>query len=346
MAWWNDACARRAAPRERATSLRRHAPRLLAAALVVAAGTFASTPSRADDAADQSAARDAYDRGARAFGQGSYAVAATEFARADELRPAPAALEAALKAAILAEDPVLAMTLVDRAAARPSNDGVAAQVARARDRFAHKVGRLTVQCAEACSAKVSDEPVPVGVARYYLAGNYVIEIEASGSHELFAVQVPGGSTMDWKPPAKAPPPAVSSAAAGAAASASATAAPSATQAPPSRVPTALFIGGVVLTAAAGGFAIGFGVDTLSQHDAFVKSPTNEGSLAGQEAQLRTNVLLGTTALTAIATAVIGYFALRSPLQAERSARPGAVFQAPTLALFPSGTTSVARAPLR
>jgi hypothetical protein len=302
MAWWKDA--------------RAHAATLLLAAAV--AGSQAPS-AHADQASDKKAAHEAYERGARAFGQGSYSVAATEFARADELRPAPDALVAALKAAILAEDPVLAMTLVDRAAARPPSDAVAAQVARAKDRFAHKVGRLTILCTNPCTAKVGNESVTIGLARYYLAGNYVIEVTAAGAAELFAVQLPGGATMDWRPPLEAPRPALS----GTAAAASVPPTPVLPTAP---APTA-FAGPVApekrslspawfaalagVTGISAGVAVGFGLDTLGQHDAFVNAPTEAASRAGQDAQLRTNVLIGVTAATAIATAVIGYFTFRT-----------------------------------
>lgn len=332
--------------------------RSLAAALFVAAAVAGSHAPRAlaGEAADKKAAHEAYERGARAFGQGSYSVAATEFARADELQPAPAALEAALKAAILAEDPVLAMTLVDRAATRPSNDAVAAQVARARDRFAHKVGRLTIQCADPCSAKVGNEPVPTGASRYYLAGNYVIEITARGSSELYAVQLPGGASMEWKPPTAAPPPPVSgTAAATALPTASPTLAPTAsstaTAGPvksPSRSLSPVWFGvGVGVTVVSGSLALGFGINTLARHDAFVKAPTEEDSAAGQDAQLRTNIFIGVTAATAVATAILGYLAFRkSPVVTapQAASLPGGLALPGLPFAAPPARTAVARGP--
>ena len=297
--------------------------RVIAAALLVAGALVVPAPSaRADDTKD---AREAYDRGARAFGQGSYAVAATEFSRADELGPTPAAL----KAAILAEDPVLAMSLVDRADARAPNASVAAQVARARDRFSDKVARLKITCAAACSAKVGQEPTQVGASRYYRAGNYVIEITTTGAPEIFAVQLPGGTNMEWKPPPKAlpaeptassvpssapstapvTPPTSSVTATATVATAAPTSAPLAPRA--TTLSPAWFAVGLGVTAVAGGLTIGFGLDTLSKHDAFLIHRTEDGASAGQDAQLRTNVLVGVTAAAAVATAVIGYFAFRS-----------------------------------
>lgn len=306
--------------------------RASAAALFAAAAVALAPRAHADQASDKKAAHEAYERGARAFGQGSYAVAATEFARADELQPAPAALEAALKAAILAEDPVLAITLVDRAAGRPANEAVAAQAARANDRFAHKVGRLKILCVQPCSAKVGNEDVPVAATRVYLAGNYVIEITAGGAPELFAVQLPGGSSMEWKPPPKVPPAALSGSPSSVATSTALPSFPPPFPTAPAPGPTpgprapersslspAWFGIGAGVTAISAGLTIGFGVDTLDQHAAFVKAPTEEGSAAGQGAQLRTNVFMGVTAAAAVATAIIGYFTFRARSGGEAAA---------------------------
>lgn len=312
----------------------RRTARAFAAALSlasVAAGWHDAA--RAEETADEKAAHEAYERGARAFGQGSYAVAATEFTRADELRPAPAALEAALKAAILAEDAVLAITLADRAQTRAPSEAIAAQTARARDRFAHKVGRLVLRCADPCSAKVGNESVPIGAGRYYLAGNYVIEITAGGSAELFAVQLPGGADMEWKPPSKTPPPALSqSSAATMLPTASVAPRSTATQGPlsppPSRLSPIWFGLLTGVTAVSAGLTIGFGVDTLSQHDAFTKAPTAAGAASGQDAQLRTNLLLGVTTASLVGAAIVGYLAFRAAPSARSSARPQKVWISP------------------
>ncbi len=351
-------------------TLRRGA-RALAAALFVAGALAVPAPSaRADDTKD---AREAYDRGARAFGQGSYAVAATEFSRADELGPTPAALEMALKAAILAEDPVLAMSLVDRADARAPNASVAAQVARARDRFSDKVARVKITCPAPCSAKVGQEPAQLGVSRYYRAGNYVVEITTTGAPEIFAVQLPGGTDMEWKPPPKAlPAEATATSATSAAPSTPAPPTASVAATPATATPTsaplaprastlspAWFAVGAGVTAIAGGLTIGFGLDTLSKHDAFLIHRTEDGASAGQDAQLRTNVFAGVTAAAAVATAVIGYFAFRPSGAASTTPTTGraALFEArplhastpswspasPLIAgALPARTTSVAR----
>ena len=320
--------------------------RLGARALVVAlslAGTLGATlvpDARADEAADKKAASEAYERGARAFGQGSYASAAADFARADELAPAPAALEAALKAAISADDPVLAMTLADRADGRPHSDAVAAQVTRARERFADRVGKLTVLCAAPCTARVGDQTVPVGAPRYHRTGNHVLEITTGAAPpELFAVQLAPRATLVWTPPAKTPPPATAPApdltpsappSAAPTAAASSAPGPRSTAVPPATAPSssppapglspAWFALGAGLTAVAAGATVGFGLDALSQHDAFLADRTEDRAAAGRDAQLRTNLFLGVTAATAVTTAVLAYFVFRAPPARSAAAR--------------------------
>ncbi len=75
-------------------------------------------------------------------------------------------------------------------------------------------------------------------------------------------------------------------------------------------------GGLTLVLA--GAATWSGVDTASKHDDFVggacdRAPS-EGctslSSDGKDAQLRTNILFGATALTGIATAAVGLFFVR------------------------------------
>jgi hypothetical protein len=180
-------------------------------------------------------------------------------------------------------------------------------------------------------------------ARYYRAGNYVIEIVSGGAPEIFAVQLPGGADMEWKPPPKALPTAAPTATVAPSVSASAapTAAPTVvvsvapiasvaptTAAPGPRTSTlspAWFAAGLGVTAVAGGLAIGFGLDTLAKHDAFLINRTDDGANAGRDAQLRTNISIGVTAAAALTTAVLGYLAFRSSGASQgtgRAASPG------------------------
>ncbi|MCK6552774.1 hypothetical protein L6R52_43525, partial [Myxococcota bacterium] len=126
----------------------------------------------ADDAvADE--ARAAYDRGAAAYERGDFGAAVVELARADELVPNDVALEAALRAAIAADDPVLGTILLDRAAARaataPSSSGLASIRDEARARFRGRTARLHVTC-RTCVATLDGLPIAVGTDVVVRAG--------------------------------------------------------------------------------------------------------------------------------------------------------------------------------
>jgi hypothetical protein len=62
-----------------------------------------------------------------------------------------------------------------------------------------------------------------------------------------------------------------------------------------------------LTLALGGVTAWSAIDTKNKHDAYVSSRDPDVRDSGQSAQLRTNILLGVTAASAIATGVLGIF---------------------------------------
>jgi len=132
-------------------------PSSIAAALALSACAIAGS-ARADD---PEAARAAYDRGTRAFEAKRYPEAAVEFARADALAPNAVALGSALKTAALADDPVLGMTLADRAELRVgAGEAALAAARRLREKFADRTGKLLIRCAavRACTATVDTDP--------------------------------------------------------------------------------------------------------------------------------------------------------------------------------------------
>lgn len=302
----------------RASFRRSSAPVGLALALVVAC----AAPARADD---PQAARAAYDRGAAAFTAKRYAEAAAELARADALAPNPVALASALKAAELADDPALAMTLADRAELRPGADeATLAAVKRVREKLGGRAGKLSVRCAAArgCSVTVDAEPFPIEQPRWVKAGAHAVEI-ATGAHVArYTVTVEGGRTASWQEPGaaspeppKPEPPNVGAQMVGAQTigaqtiEARSVEARSVEPSPRGGISPAWFWASLGVTAVAGGLSIWSGVDTLDKHAAFVARETDDPS-SGKEAQTRTNVLFVVTGAAAIATAAVGIFAVR------------------------------------
>jgi hypothetical protein len=324
-------------------------------AALLAALLAAPTLARADD---PEAAHQAYDRGKAAFDARRWAEAAGEFARADALAPNPVALESALKAAVLADDPLLAMSLADRAESRSgAGEAVIGAAKKARARFADRTGKLLVRCAAArrCTVNVDADPFPVEQRRWVKAGDHAVEISAEGKVSRYTVKVEGAMTLEWSEPAGAapeapppapsvappapsvapPPPAPSVAPPPAPAAAvlppAAIAPPAATLAAPAPqegLSPAWFWAGLGLTAVAGGLTIASGVDTLSKHDAFMNG-LNEAAESGKAAQTRTNLFLGVTGALGLSTAALGLFAVRWHTASPR---------APALVLQPGGAT--------
>ena len=259
---------------------------------------LAAAVARADDTSTAEA-RSAYDRGAKAYDAGDHAVAAAELARADLLAPNATVLELALKAALRSDDPLLAMSLADRAAERRVEGGAAEAARAVRARFEGRVGRLVVQCRTACSAAVDGAPATAGTARWVLAGPHDVEISAGGARERRSVVVGVGGIVrvEQAPPAPVrlppPPPPAPSPSTG-----------------DGRVSPAVFWIGLGATALLGVAAGVSGLDTRERHDQFVQSPSEQAAQDGRAAQIRTNVLVGATIATGVLTGALGLLAIR------------------------------------
>ncbi len=289
----------------------------VAGALGVLLGVAA--PARADD---REAAHQAYDRGTAAFDHQRWAEAAAEFARADALAQSPVALESALKAAVLADDPILALTLADRAEAREGKSpSIVAAAQRARVRFADRVGKLSIRCAVArCTVNVDADPFPVGQPRWVNVGEHAVEIGVDGRVARYTLTIAGGKTLDFQEPAIAtpdppqapPPPPVVVAPPPVLAPPPAIALPPPLRAEPPRaegISPAWFWVGCGVTAAIGAGAIASGVDTLAKHDDFITGRTDDPT-SGKAAQTRTNLLFGVTGAAALAVTGVGIFAVQ------------------------------------
>lgn len=277
------------------------------------------------------AAHQAYDKGVAAFAAGRYGEAAVELARADALAPHPTALRNALKAAELAGDPVLAMTLVERAEARVGVDASVLDLARRlRGKHAAHTGKLSIRCAAVgCTVTLDAEPFPIEQQRWVQTGAHAVEITRGGARSKHTVVVEAEQVVAWVEPtsvAVAPPAAVR-------------VDPPRVEpvrAPPAPEPRARgispwwFAAGAGLTAAATGALIASGVDTLVKQRDYQAFETNDLS-SGQSAQLRTNVLVGVTAVLGLSTAAIGVFAVRWSPSTSSARRPREITVTPGVA---------------
>src|SRR4030095_12680554 len=172
------------------------------------AGVLASASALRAQPTPNTAARQAYDQGSSAFDAGDFATAAREFARADALAPHPTALRWALTASVRAGDPVLGMTLVDRAEGRTTDAALDKALKEARDAFATRVASLTVRCPAglACEGRVDGTEVRTGERAYYLPGTHRIEVNAKGPVTDRWLDLEGGKSSEVIGNAPPPPP--------------------------------------------------------------------------------------------------------------------------------------------
>jgi len=287
-------------------------PVMIAAAviLLVPALAWAAEP-------DLARARDAYDRGVRAHAAGDEGAAAKAFAEADALAPTTASLEAALEAAMRADDVALGAELLERSQARPDRDtALTKTIENARTRFANRAGTVRLDChgSVKCLLAIDGRAADTSKTVYVAAGPHTIVVQQGPVRfeklvEVVANQTTAVSAGD--PVVLSPAPVMP------------TVEPAITRPPPPKgISPVYFWIGAGLTVIAGGFATWSGLSAVSDHDDFVRrgcAPGASGpkpgdceslSDSGASATLRTNLLVGATALLAINTAVLGAIFVR------------------------------------
>jgi hypothetical protein len=237
-------------------------------------------------------ARRAYDLGTDAFQRGDYGSAVALFARADELEANDVALEAALQAVILADDPIVGMRLVERAARRNATADVVRSIDKARRHFAGRTARIHVRCG-ASSVAVDGAPLELNVPVIVSAGPHRLVVDRAGSRESRDLDLGADRVLDLdldatvaQLPAPRPPE------------------------PEERLlPSVWLAGGSAVTAVLGGATVLSGIDTKDQHDSFVADGCRrtvvdancyEAARSGAAAERRTNILLGFTIAAGVA----------------------------------------------
>ena len=268
---------------------------------------FSASPAWADEV---ETAGTLYDRGVRAQAKGEYARAAALFARADDLVPDPIALEAAIRAAVLADDAPLAMSLVQRAGRASMAPRLTIAVGLARRKLGGRAGVLHVRC-EGCSVRIDGRPVKANLDNWVAVGAHHVDVTVGDALDTREVDVPGGGRVeiagtsgkvevepadieDVEPPALG-------------------ATDRRRRTVPDRgvAPTWFWVG-VGATALFTGITVASGVDTLDRHAEFIadKPRDKDKGEAGQSAETRTYVLLGVTCALGIGTAALGAFAVQ------------------------------------
>ncbi|MBX3232805.1 MAG: hypothetical protein KIT84_43795 [Labilithrix sp.] len=276
-------------------------------AALLATGTAAAAEG---DAAERERAKEAYDRGLDAYKHGEMQRAAEEFARADEYAPSAAALQAALDAAIDADDVALGAELLERSKREPAPPGLASSITAAHIKFNARAGKIRIACPKSstCNAKIDDSPAPVDRVTWTGIGQRTVSIQVDGgAAQTKVVDVVADQTVEVAA-TKANQPLVTR--------------PLSTATEDARpVKTSKESGGVspVVVYAAGGVTLALAgltavlmVQTSSTHGDFESKGCARASTpecadlsdSGRSSQSAANVALAFTALAAITTGVI------------------------------------------
>jgi hypothetical protein len=255
-------------------------------------------------------AREAYAEGARSYDTRDYANAARWFARADELSPNLTALKLALISATRADDAVLTMALVRRAQVRQLDDETRSLTDRAQERFSQNVALVRVRCRTVkCHARIAGHVVGDGELAVVTPGVVAVEFVQGARVEAVRVEVAAEQTADVAEPVDpvVTPPASRAEQLGAKPQRLLVSQPTPAAAQHSRLPRAVFWGGVALTGALGAATAISGIDARSKRERFEGNRSVEPRDSAQRAVERTNWLLGTALVSGAVTAVVGVF---------------------------------------
>jgi len=308
--------------------------RALAALAVATVLALAGSDAHAQGAPDTVRAKEAYARGVAAHERGDLGRAAREFAAADSLAPNAVVLQAALDAAVDADDPVIGGELLERSkrVAAPVNPKLARSIEAARKKLGGRAGRVRVTCpaGTTCSATLDGAPFDTKSATWTVTGPHSVVVQLDGETQSMAVDVKADDLVELAPARKAaapplhPPPPPAAPPPRTPAEPNAPPAPRKpdapdaptprdTTSPSSGLPPFVFFVGLGATVVAGAGAGYFMVTTKSKHDDFVAAGCEAGPAAGcdslkssgSSAQTTANIAIGVTAVLAVATVVIG-----------------------------------------
>lgn len=274
----------------------------------------------AQDARAREAAANAFDRGTEAYLAEDYDGAARWFERAYDMAPAAPAIYQAIRSHLRSEHERRAAELMARLVAHYPESGEASRVAPLLEEIAARYTRVEVRCDQECVIEVDD--AVVGDPLFMLdEGRHVVRatfdtgpvervVEAvAGASRTLEITAPPPVESDATPPRDTTTSEATSGTTGSATEGSAEV--SRRDATRQRAPDddagsgvhpAAFGTFLALAAGAGGTLTWSGLDVLSRNDEYVAS-VDRGDLAlarqqladGQDAELRTNILIGVTA---------------------------------------------------
>lgn len=264
-------------------------------------------------------AKEAYDRGTKAHERGDFKKAAEEFAKADALAPSPVALQAALDAAVEADDPVLGAELLDRSKRAPAKGALSSSIDAATKKLGGRAGRVKVMCpANAqCSSTIDGVVFDGAKGTWTKSGTHALTIKVDGASDTRTIEVHGAEQLEVMAAANgggaAPTVAPPAAAAATAPASSVTVAPDDDKRPP--LSPVVFWVGVGVTVVLGGATTLFALRASNRHSDFEDAGCGKLSTAscsdikdnGENAQRLANIGFVATGLVGAATIVAGAF---------------------------------------
>ena len=291
-------------------------PRALLFSFLIATTASTLAFAQAPSADARARAKEAYDRGVEAHNKGDMHKAAQEFARADALAPSAVALQAALDAAIEADDPALGAELVERSGREKASGQLAASVNQAKTKFAGKAGRVRVTCpaGSTCLATIDSAPMETTKPTWARTGQHTVVVQVDGDPQTKLVRVEADQIVEVVGTKKDP----SAAATPTAAVDPSTQPKDDTTTPKKRrfedgLPPVFFYGGVGATVIFAAATTYFAIDTSNKHSEFENVGCLRANLAGCEdlkdagesSQTATNLGIVLTGVAAIGTIVVG-----------------------------------------
>lgn len=286
--------------------------RTLIGSLLASVAITISSPAHAQPS-DKARAKEAYDRGLEAHKRGDLERAAEEFARADAFAPSPIALQAALDAAIEADDAPLGAELLERSRREPAPPGLAASITAAHLKFNGRTGKVRVICPKSatCTAKLDERPIDVEKVVWARTGQHTVVSQIDGKSVKKVVDVGPDQLVEISP--------VKGGTSTRVAADDTTPPAEADEGPRKRgrladgLPPIFFYGGLGLTVVLAGVTTYFMVDTSNKHSEFENAGCTRGNFApcaglqsdGESSQSTANVMLALTGVAAVGTAVVG-----------------------------------------
>ena len=255
--------------------------------------------------ADVSAAARAFSDGQAAQLEGNYERAAQSFELAYNIAPTKEALRSAVRARQLNNQLSRAATLAQLLATRYADDATSTRlaaevIAEART----KLARITVSCTPPCTLAVAGRATSLNAGTTHVVfttpGRQTIEASFAGDRSVtreISVKIGDDMTLPIEAPPVSRPPV-------APVGERPTAPPPSAPEHDGKLSPTIAIGGAAVTLLLGSVAVWSGLDTNKAHDAYVASPSDAGWRDGRSKQLRTNLLLGGTAVAGVGTTLV------------------------------------------